>query len=61
MLPSPKEDIVIRMRKTRENMIGTDDEDHYWDCKDAADEIERLRHFLSFHERGKQPPAGAAT
>jgi hypothetical protein len=24
-------------------MIGTDDEQHYWDCHDAATEIERLR------------------
>jgi hypothetical protein len=24
-------------------MIGTDDEQHYWDCHDAAAEIERLR------------------
>ena len=37
------EDIVIRLRKTRANMIGTDDEPHYWDCHDAAAEIQRLR------------------
>jgi hypothetical protein len=24
-------------------MIGTEDEQHYWDCYDAAAEIERLR------------------
>jgi hypothetical protein len=36
-------DIAIRMRQTRADMIGTDDEQHYWDCHDAADEIERLR------------------
>jgi hypothetical protein len=24
-------------------MIGTDDEQHYWDCYDAAAAIERLR------------------
>ena len=36
-------DIVERMRKTRADMIGTEDEDHYFDCHDAANEIERLR------------------
>ena len=36
-------DIVTRLRQTRANMIGTDDESHYWDCHDAAEEIERLR------------------
>jgi hypothetical protein len=27
-------------------MIGTDDENHYWDCHDAAAEIERLREAI---------------
>jgi hypothetical protein len=36
-------DIVTRLRQTRADMIGTDDEPHYWDCHDAAGEIERLR------------------
>ena len=36
-------DIVTRLRQTRADMIGTDDEDHYWDCHEAAGEIERLR------------------
>ena len=36
-------DIATRLRQTRANMIGTDDEQHYWDCYDAAAEIERLR------------------
>jgi hypothetical protein len=35
--------IVTRLRQTRADMIGTDDEQHYWDCQDAATEIERLR------------------
>jgi hypothetical protein len=35
--------IVTRLRQTRANMIGTDDEQHYWDSQDAANEIERLR------------------
>lgn len=42
-MPQKKEDIAIRLRKTRVNMIGTKDEAHYWDCVDAAIEIERLR------------------
>jgi hypothetical protein len=37
------EGIVTRLRQTRASMLGTDDEDHYWDCHDAAGEIERLR------------------
>lgn len=37
------EDIVVRLRRTRANMIGTDDEEHYWDVHDAANEIESLR------------------
>ena len=28
-------------------MLGTDDEQHYWDCHDAAAEIERLRGELA--------------
>jgi hypothetical protein len=35
--------IVARLRQTRADMIGTDDEQHYWDSQDAANEIERLR------------------
>jgi hypothetical protein len=36
-------DIARRLRQTRANMIGTDDEQHYWDAHEAAGEIERLR------------------
>lgn len=36
-------DIVSRLRKTRADMIGTTDCDHYWDCHEAADTIEDLR------------------
>jgi len=36
-------DIASRLRQTRANMIGTDDEQHYWDSHEAAGEIERLR------------------
>jgi hypothetical protein len=36
-------DITTRLRQTRADMIGTDDEQHYWDCYDAAAAIERLR------------------
>lgn len=38
-----KPDIVTRLRQTRANMIGTDDEEHYWDCHVAATMIEKLR------------------
>lgn len=40
-------DIATRLRQTRANMIGTEDEDHYWDCQDAADEIERQRKLIN--------------
>jgi len=36
-------DIVTRLNQTRADMLGNDDEDHYWDCHEAAGEIERLR------------------
>ena len=36
-------DIATRLRQTRADMLGTDDEQHYWDCHEAAAEIERLR------------------
>ena len=36
-------DIATRLRQTRANMIGTDDEDHYWDCQLAAGRIDALR------------------
>jgi hypothetical protein len=38
-------DITTRLRQTRANMLGGDDEDHYWDCHEAAAEIERLRRW----------------
>lgn len=37
------DDIAKRLRQTRANMLGTDDEAHYWDCQDAANEIDHLR------------------
>lgn len=33
---------ATNLRRTRANMLGTDDEEHYWQCHDAAKEIERL-------------------
>ena len=39
-------DIVKRLRRTRATMLGTDDEQHFSDCHEAADEIERLRHAM---------------
>ena len=40
------DDITTRLRQTRADMIGTADEAHYWDCHDAAAEIERLREAI---------------
>jgi hypothetical protein len=40
-----KADIATRLRQTRADMIGTEDEQHYWDCHEAAGEIERLRRW----------------
>jgi hypothetical protein len=34
--------IVNRLRQTRANMLGTEDEEHYWICHEAADELEGL-------------------
>lgn len=39
-------DIVTKLRSTRATMLGTDDEQHYADCHDAAREIEWLRNAL---------------
>jgi hypothetical protein len=38
-------DIARRLRQTRADMLGTADEDHYWDSHEAAGEIERLRQW----------------
>jgi hypothetical protein len=38
-------DITTRLRQTRADMLGTDDEQHYFDCHEAAGEIERLRQW----------------
>ena len=35
-------DLVRRLRSTRADMLGTDDEQHYWDCVKAANRIEEL-------------------
>lgn len=34
--------LATRLRQTRANMLGTDDDQHYWDCHDAAAALERL-------------------
>ena len=31
-----------RLRQTRADMLGTDDEEHYWDCHSAAKYIDAL-------------------
>ncbi len=38
-------DLAKRLRQTRADMLGTDDESHYFDCHEAAAEIERLRRW----------------
>ena len=35
-------DITRRLLQTRADMLGTPDEDHYWDCHEAASHIELL-------------------
>lgn len=37
------------LRRTRADMLGTDDEEHYWECHAAADEIERLEGDRDHH------------
>lgn len=44
-------DLPRRLRQTRANMIGTEDEQHYWDCHDAAAEIERLQKIIDDYVR----------
>jgi len=51
---SPGGCIVRRLRQTRANMIGTDDEQHYFDCHEAAAEIERLRQWGRLTDEERQ-------
>jgi hypothetical protein len=37
------DDICRRLRQARASMLGTEDEDTFWACHDAAAEIMRLR------------------
>ena len=46
--------IVTRLRQTRADMIGTDDEQHYFDCHKAAAEIERLRRWATLTDAERQ-------
>ena len=50
-------DIATRLRQTRANMIGTGDEQHYWDCVEAAAEIERLRRWGRLTDEERQAVA----
>lgn len=43
-------DITTRLRQTRANMLGTEDEQHYWDCHEAAAEIDRLRSIVRLQD-----------
>jgi hypothetical protein len=54
------DDITKRLRQTRADMIGTDDERHYWDCHDAAYEIERLRGYRDMAEADRDVAMMAA-
>lgn len=47
-------DLPRRLRQTRANMLGTEDEQHYWDCHDAAAEIERLQKIIDDYVRYAQ-------
>jgi hypothetical protein len=51
-------DTVTRLRQTRANMIGTEDEQHYFDCQEAAGEIERLRGDLEVRRLQLDAAAG---
>lgn len=44
-MSTDRADITTRLRQTRADMIGTDDEEHYYDCHEAAGDIERLRQW----------------
>lgn len=57
---SQPDDIAKRLRSTRADMIGTDDEQHYWDCHDAAREIESLRGSLMAIQLGLDNPVSLA-
>jgi hypothetical protein len=54
-------DIVTRLRQTRANMLGTDDEQHYWDCHNAAAEIERLRSYAKSDEKRRDSDTSGAS
>lgn len=41
------DDLVRRLRSARASMLGTDDEDTYWACHDAANEIKELHELLA--------------
>ena len=47
-------DITRRLRQTRADMLGTPDEDHYWDTHEAAGEIERLRQWGRLTEEERE-------
>lgn len=47
---TPANDLVARLRATRATMLGTDDEQHYWDCHKAADFIEYVFRSLPMLE-----------
>ena len=47
------------LRRTRADMLGTDDEAHYLECHKAADEIERLWAALKDIVAAEHPSIGS--
>lgn len=47
MTADDAEALVNKLKATRANMLGTDDEQHYWDCHEAAALIRRQQEQLA--------------
>jgi hypothetical protein len=43
------------LRRTRADMLGTDDEEHYLECHAAAEEIDRLNNLIEMSDGLKCP------
>ena len=60
MVDQMSDDITTRLRQTRADMIGTEDEDHYWDCHDAAASSYHARSCVSRRRGADLLPRGGA-
>ncbi|TFH49296.1 MAG: hypothetical protein E4G89_05020 [Methanothrix sp.] len=40
------------LRRARADMLGTFDEEHYWECHAAAAEIDRLNGLVAYQKKG---------